>query len=103
MAEFQIAPKSKGVISQSVKEITEILVSEGLVQCEKIGTFVCYWAFPSQALQFVCFTPLSNLQRKQKIELLEQKIENGEKDLATFTTDLKDAKLGKEVGECVDS
>lgn len=45
----KIAPKQKGIVSQSVKEITQLLVDEGLVECEKIGTFVCYWAFPSQA------------------------------------------------------
>ncbi|VDM70544.1 unnamed protein product [Strongylus vulgaris] len=46
-----IVPKKKGVISQSVKEVTQSLVDDGLVECEKIGTFVCYWAFPSKVLQ----------------------------------------------------
>lgn len=50
---IEIAPKKKGVISQSVKEVTQSLVDDGLVECEKIGTFVCYWAFPSKALQTV--------------------------------------------------
>lgn len=51
----KIAPKQKGIVSQSVKEITQLLVDEGLVECEKIGTFVCYWAFPSQATVIVKF------------------------------------------------
>lgn len=51
----KIAPKKKGVVPQSVKEITQLLVDEGLVECEKIGTFVCYWAFPSQAAIIVHF------------------------------------------------
>ncbi|RCN27795.1 hypothetical protein ANCCAN_26467, partial [Ancylostoma caninum] len=51
----KIAPKKKGVISQSVKEVTQSLVDDGLVECEKIGTFVCYWAFPSKASQTVNF------------------------------------------------
>uniref|UniRef100_A0A0M3IRY4 Meiotic nuclear division protein 1 homolog n=1 Tax=Ascaris lumbricoides TaxID=6252 RepID=A0A0M3IRY4_ASCLU len=45
----KIAPKQKGIVAQSVREITQLLVDEGLVECEKIGTFVCYWAFPSKA------------------------------------------------------
>ncbi len=49
----RIAPKSKGIVMQSVKEIVQMLVDDGLVQCEKIGTFVCYWAFPSKASQTV--------------------------------------------------
>lgn len=49
----KIAPKQKGIVPQSVKEITQLLVDEGLVECEKIGTFVCYWAFPSQAAVIV--------------------------------------------------
>ncbi|VDK79664.1 unnamed protein product [Cylicostephanus goldi] len=49
----KIAPKKKGIIAQSVKEVTQSLVDDGLVECEKIGTFVCYWAFPSKALQVV--------------------------------------------------
>lgn len=41
------------MISQSVKDVVQSLVDDGLVECEKIGTFVCYWAFPSRALQLV--------------------------------------------------
>lgn len=61
----KIAPKQKGIVPQSVKEITQLLVDEGLVECEKIGTFVCYWAFPSQAgiiVRFFSFpSSLSNI------------------------------------------
>lgn len=51
----RIAPKQKGIVSQSVKEITLSLVDDGFVECEKIGTFVCYWAFPSKATVVVSF------------------------------------------------
>lgn len=52
----KIAPKQKGIVAQSVREITQLLVDEGLVECEKIGTFVCYWAFPSKAALTVIFS-----------------------------------------------
>lgn len=47
------APKEKGIVPQSVKEVTQLLVDEGLVECEKIGTLSCFWAFPSKATQTV--------------------------------------------------
>eukprot|EP00842_Homolaphlyctis_polyrhiza_P001291 jgi/Hompol1/2162/HPOL_002196-RA len=37
----KIAPRSKGIIEKSVKE-----VADGLVQTEKIGSGVYYWSFP---------------------------------------------------------
>uniref|UniRef100_A0A8R1TKP1 Meiotic nuclear division protein 1 homolog n=1 Tax=Onchocerca volvulus TaxID=6282 RepID=A0A8R1TKP1_ONCVO len=76
----KIAPKQKGIVPQSVKEITQLLVDEGLVECEKIGTFVCYWAFPSQAM----------ITRKKQLQELDEKISNLE-------TKLKEAKADAEM------
>jgi transcription initiation factor IIE alpha subunit len=41
----------KGVVSQSVKDVIDALVSDGLVHAEKIGTSNYYWAFASAALK----------------------------------------------------
>lgn len=30
-----------------------MLVDDGLVDSDKIGTFMCYWAFPSKAMNAV--------------------------------------------------
>lgn len=46
----KLGPKEKGVISQSVKDVVTMLVDDGLVDTEKIGTMVCFWAFPSKAM-----------------------------------------------------
>ncbi|KLT43426.1 meiotic nuclear division protein 1 [Cutaneotrichosporon oleaginosum] len=51
----KVAPKQKGIVQQSVKEILDELVSDGLVSADKIGTSNCqpflphFWAFPSTA------------------------------------------------------
>ncbi|KAJ7072326.1 meiotic nuclear division protein 1 [Mycena amicta] len=44
----KLAPKSKGIVSQTVKEVLQSLVDDGLVQCDKIGASNIFWAFPSQ-------------------------------------------------------
>ncbi|WKX91484.1 hypothetical protein Q1695_009932 [Nippostrongylus brasiliensis] len=85
----KIAPKQKGVIAQSVKEVTQSLVDDGLVECEKIGTFVCYWAFPSKALQ----------TRRTKIKKLEESIREMEKKVKECTAQLKEEKKGKETSK----
>lgn len=43
------ASKEHGVVLQSVKDIVDSLVSDGLVNCEKIGTSNYFWSFPSTA------------------------------------------------------
>merc|ERR1712122_364282 len=46
----KIAPKQKGIIAQSVKDVLQSLVDDNLVDTDKIGTSVYFWAFPSKAL-----------------------------------------------------
>ncbi|VDM59061.1 unnamed protein product [Angiostrongylus costaricensis] len=84
-----IAPKQKGVISQAVKEVTQSLVDDGLVECEKIGTIVCYWAFRSKASQI----------RKRKLQELNESIDDVKKRIAEGTAELKKQKKGKEDSE----
>ncbi|XP_015596725.1 meiotic nuclear division protein 1 homolog [Cephus cinctus] len=44
----KIAPKEKGIVVQSVKEILQALVDDGLVRSDKIGTSIYYWTFPGE-------------------------------------------------------
>ncbi|OBZ70846.1 Meiotic nuclear division protein 1 [Grifola frondosa] len=44
----KMAPKMKGIVSQSVKEVLQSLVDDGLVQSDKIGSSNFFWSFPSQ-------------------------------------------------------
>ncbi|WVF65996.1 hypothetical protein IAT40_000734 [Kwoniella sp. CBS 6097] len=45
----KIAPKTKGIVVQSVKEVLDDLVSDSLVQMDKIGTGNYFWSLPSAA------------------------------------------------------
>lgn len=42
----KIAPKEKGIIMQSVKEVVQSLVDDSLVDTDKIGTSVYFWSYP---------------------------------------------------------
>lgn len=42
----KIAPKEKQIIVQSVKDVVQNLVDDGLVDTDKIGTSVYFWSFP---------------------------------------------------------
>ncbi|XP_057326140.1 meiotic nuclear division protein 1 homolog [Microplitis mediator] len=44
----KIAPKEKGIVLQSVKDIIQALVDDGLVQTDKIGSAIYFWAFPGE-------------------------------------------------------
>ena len=58
------APKSKGITPMSVKDVLTSLVDDGLVDTDKIGTSVYFWAFPSKASQ----------ARKRKLETAEDSL-----------------------------
>lgn len=49
----RLCQKEKGITSMSVKEILTSLVDDGMVDTDKIGTSVYFWAFPSKASQNV--------------------------------------------------
>ncbi|EGO00303.1 hypothetical protein SERLA73DRAFT_180824 [Serpula lacrymans var. lacrymans S7.3] len=44
----KLGPKLKGIVSQTVKEVLQSLVDDGLVQADKIGSSNFFWSFPSQ-------------------------------------------------------
>ncbi|KAG8213803.1 meiotic nuclear division protein 1 [Butyriboletus roseoflavus] len=44
----KLGPKLKGIVSQSVKEVLQSLVDDGLVQSDKVGSSNFFWSFPSQ-------------------------------------------------------
>ena len=45
--------KEKGITSMSVKDILQSLVDDGIVDTDKIGTSIYFWAFKSKATQNV--------------------------------------------------
>jgi Mnd1 HTH domain/Leucine zipper with capping helix domain len=45
----KLAPKEKGIVPQSVREVLDILVSDGTARTEKVGASNYYWSFKSDA------------------------------------------------------
>lgn len=82
----KIAPKEKGVIAQSVKDVVQSLVDDGLVDTDKIGTSIYFWAYPSKAKH----------SRKRKLEDLSNKLEETSKKLKKVKENVETANLGRE-------
>lgn len=62
----KIAPKEKGIVLQSVKDVLQSLVDDGLVDSDKIGTSIYYWSYPNKT---------RNMKQKMKEDLQQQNIE----------------------------
>ncbi|KAJ7188264.1 meiotic nuclear division protein 1 [Mycena filopes] len=69
----KLGPKLKSVVSQSVKEVLQSLVDDGLVQGDKIGSSNFFWSFPSQR-----GTIMQNRLKQVKETLEAQKTQQGE-------------------------
>ncbi|KAL1123336.1 hypothetical protein AAG570_002421 [Ranatra chinensis] len=82
----KIAPKEKGIVVQSVKDVVQNLVDDGLVDSEKIGTSIYFWAFPSKAKH----------SRKRKLELMDEKLQNLNVNLKKSRDNVIAAKVGRE-------
>ncbi|ESO97272.1 hypothetical protein LOTGIDRAFT_214096 [Lottia gigantea] len=82
----KLCQKEKGITSMSVKEILMSLVYDGMVDTEKIGTSVYFWAFPSKASQ----------NRRTKIEELEKQVKDLDTKEKNLTEMVVKVKCGKE-------
>jgi len=85
----RLGPKEKGVVSQSVKEVIQSLVDDGLVDTEKVGTSVYFWAFPSKGVSV----------RKRKLADLEEKLEQARKRRQEVEKQVEDAGEGRQDSE----
>lgn len=82
----KIAPKEKGIVAQSVKDVVQALVDDGLVDTEKVGTSVYFWAFPSKAVN----------NRKRKINELNNKVNEAGKKAKKLEEQVTEAQSGRE-------
>ncbi|XP_050411217.1 meiotic nuclear division protein 1 homolog isoform X2 [Patella vulgata] len=82
----KLCQKEKGITSMSVKEILMSLVYDGMVDTDKIGTSVYFWAFPSKASQ----------NRKRKIDDLKKQLNDLENKEFNLTEMVAKSKIGKE-------
>ena len=60
----KIAFKEKGIVSQSVKDVVQSLVDDDMINSDKIGSSVYFWAFPSNA----------SVTKKRKLAELRSKL-----------------------------
>ncbi|XP_029041958.1 meiotic nuclear division protein 1 homolog [Osmia bicornis bicornis] len=81
----KIAPKEKGIIVQSVKDVLQTLVDDGLVRSEKIGTSVYFWTFPGENITAI----------EQRISEASKKIVEAEFKLQK----LKEASAKEQIGK----
>lgn len=84
----KLCSQEKGITIQTVKDILTSLVDDGLVESEKIGTSVYFWALPSRALQ----------KRQDTIRKLENDLEN-EKNKNKALKEKQEKQSGIEVNE----
>ncbi|XP_070572534.1 meiotic nuclear division protein 1 homolog isoform X2 [Ptychodera flava] len=82
----KIAPKEKGITSMSVKDVVQSLVDDAMVDTDKIGTSIYFWAFPSKTSQ----------NCKRKISELTHKLEESEKKRTATKQMIEKAKKGRE-------
>ncbi|KAJ2008602.1 Meiotic nuclear division protein 1 [Coemansia thaxteri] len=82
----KIGPKQKGIVMQSVKDVVQSLVDDGMCHCEKIGTSNYFWAFPSE----------SAIKRQNRLKGLEKDIEQMEAKQRELTDAIDKAQLGRE-------
>ncbi|KAL4714883.1 hypothetical protein ACJJTC_012555 [Scirpophaga incertulas] len=85
----KIAPKEKGIIMQSVKEVVQNLVDDHLVDSEKIGTSVYFWSFPSKAKNAM----------KRKLLDLQNEIEECNKKLKKAEDKIAAESIGREASD----
>ncbi len=53
LKELEKLGQKKGVIPQSIQDVIKSLIGDGLVETEKIGSGVYFWALPSKAAEQV--------------------------------------------------
>jgi len=85
----KIAPKQKGITMQSVKDVVQSLVDDNLVDSDKIGTSVYFWAFPSKALA----------QRQSQLSQLREKLDASRSKSTELNKVLENASSGREDSE----
>jgi predicted transcriptional regulator len=83
----KIAPKEKGIVQGTVKDVIQSLVDDGMVDTDKIGTSIYFWAFPSKATN----------AKKQKLEHLE----NSSQQLKKLRVDVEAKLAEKRVNYCI--
>eukprot|EP01098_Paradermamoeba_levis_P009406 TRINITY_DN390_c0_g1_i1.p1 TRINITY_DN390_c0_g1~~TRINITY_DN390_c0_g1_i1.p1 ORF type:complete len:239 (+),score=79.13 TRINITY_DN390_c0_g1_i1:96-719(+) len=81
--------KQKGIVLQTVKDVLQALVDDGLVCSDKIGTSNYFWSFPSQNL----------IMLNNKVEEMKKEVENLKRNRDQLDNDIQAAGVGREPTE----
>lgn len=82
----KIAPKQKGIVMQSVKDVVQSLLDDNMCRCERIGTSNYFWDFPSEAA----------IKRKNRSDALDKEIEQLDSKKRELNGLIEQAQLGRE-------
>lgn len=86
----KIAPKRKGIVFQSVKEVLQSLVDDGMVSSDKCGVQTVFWCLPSEAVQ----------KKRARVAVLDEEIKSNEaasKRLESQLAAMKAARTGRDL------
>lgn len=84
-----VAQKKKGIVSKTVKDVLQMLIADGLIMTDKVGSGVYYWSFPSQVL----------IQMENKIAAEEQALEGERKRKRELDDELAEVKRVRVEGD----
>ncbi|KZP34515.1 meiotic nuclear division protein 1 [Athelia psychrophila] len=85
----KLGPKLKGIVSQSVKEVLQSLVDDGLVSADKIGSSNFFWSFPSQR----------GALAQARLDIIKEACETSEAQLAETRTAIETEKAARPESE----
>ncbi|XP_011302408.1 meiotic nuclear division protein 1 homolog [Fopius arisanus] len=85
----KIASQEKGIVIQSVKDVLQALVDDGIVNSDKIGSAIYFWAFPGEKIIAV----------EQRIAESNKAIVAGEFKLQKLNAEIEKIGVNKEENE----
>ncbi|XP_011646948.1 meiotic nuclear division protein 1 homolog [Pogonomyrmex barbatus] len=78
-----IGPREKGITVQTVKDVLQALVDDGLVRSEKIGTSTYFWKFPGENItateRRIADTSKKLVEAEFKLEKLKEEVQKEKK------------------------
>ncbi|KIK01445.1 hypothetical protein K443DRAFT_132336 [Laccaria amethystina LaAM-08-1] len=87
----------KGIVSQSIKEVLQSLVDDGLVQTDKIGSSNFFWSFPSQQGTTIQarLNALKETHKNHQIQILELRSAISVEESARLESEARSVALAK--------
>jgi hypothetical protein len=100
-------------VTQTIKDVVQSLVDDGLVELEKIGSANYFWSFPSKTLCLVCAVarflgspvllqlPHGPLQKRNKIDAAKASMVAAEKSIVELEATLANLSSSRADSVCL--